>query len=109
MCYVFDDRVFTGDTVLIGGCGRTDFQSGSAKTLWNSIQRVLQLNPETLIYPAHNYKGQRVSSVEQELLSNPRVSGKTEEEFIEIMNNLGLPNPKLIDIAVPANLKSGNV
>eukprot|EP00801_Mesodinium_rubrum_P006933 Mrub_06942.p1 GENE.Mrub_06942~~Mrub_06942.p1 ORF type:complete len:292 (-),score=113.00 Mrub_06942:88-963(-) len=109
VCYALDDRVFTGDTLLIGGCGRTDFQSGSARTLWHSIQRVLRLDPGTLVYPAHNYNGLRVSTVEQELLSNPRVSGKTESEFVEIMQNLALPKPKLIDIAVPANMKSGNV
>lgn len=102
------DKVFTGDSLLINGCGRTDFQGGDAGTLYDSItERLFSLPEETLVYPGHDYKGQRVSSIGQEKLINPRLAGKTREEFIELMNNLNLPKPKLIDLAVPANRYCG--
>ncbi len=106
--FLWNDRVFTGDTLFIGGCGRTDFQKGSAGDLYDSItQKIFALPGETLIYPGHDYKGNFVSCVYQEKTTNPRVAGKTREEFIEIMDNLNLPVPKLIDKAVPANLYCG--
>jgi sulfur dioxygenase len=98
------DRVFTGDALLIGGCGRTDFQGGDAGKLYDSItQRLFALPDETLVYPAHDYQQRWVSSIMQERTTNPRLAGKTRDEFIELMNNLNLPKPKLIDEAVPAN------
>lgn len=106
--YLWHDRVFTGDALLIGGCGRTDFQAGDAATLYDSItQKIFSLPDETLVYPGHDYNGRFVSSVAQEKKINPRLAGKTKEEFIEIMDNLNLPNPKQMDVAVPANLQCG--
>ncbi len=106
--FLWNDRIFTGDTLFIGGCGRTDFQNGSAGDLYDSVtQKIFTLTGETLIYPGHDYKGNFVSCVYQEKTSNPRLAGKTREEFIEIMDNLNLPTPKLIDKAVPANLYCG--
>lgn len=102
------DKVFTGDSLLINGCGRTDFQGGDAGTLYDSItERLFSLPDEVLVYPGHDYKGHRVSSIGQEKLINPRLAGKTRDEFIDLMNNLNLPKPKLIDIAVPANRYCG--
>ncbi|XP_062319490.1 persulfide dioxygenase ETHE1, mitochondrial-like [Osmerus eperlanus] len=98
---------FTGDTLLIRGCGRTDFQQGCAKTLYESIhQKIFTLPEQCLIYPAHDYKGQTVSSVWEEKRFNPRLT-KTLEEFVNIMANLNLSKPAKIDIAVPANLVCG--
>ncbi len=106
--YLWRDHIFTGDALLIGGCGRTDFQAGDAGTLYDSItQKIFTLPDETLIYPGHDYNGKFVSSVAQEKKTNPRLAGKTRAEFIEIMNNLNLPNPKQMDIAVPANKLCG--
>ena len=106
--FLWNDRIFTGDALLINGCGRTDFQGGSAANLFDSItNKIFSLPDETLIYPAHDYQGRRVSSVAQEKAINPRLAGKAREEFIAIMNNLNLPKPKLIDIAVPANRMCG--
>jgi len=106
--FLWRDRLFTGDSLLINGCGRTDFQDGSATNLFESIaNKIFTLPDETLIYPGHDYNGRHVSSVAQEKAINPRVAGKTLNEFIEIMNNLNLPKPKLIDIAVPANRMCG--
>jgi glyoxylase-like metal-dependent hydrolase (beta-lactamase superfamily II)/rhodanese-related sulfurtransferase len=106
--YLWRDRVFTGDTLLIGGCGRTDFQNGSAAALWTSITETLfALDEQTLVYPAHDYKGRRVSSIGEEQRFNARVAGKTREEFLSIMNNLNLPMPSRIQEAVPANLEGG--
>lgn len=106
--YIWRERVFTGDCLLINGCGRSDFQGGDAGTLYDSItQNLFTLPAETLVYPGHDYKGHRVSSIAQEKLINPRLAGKSRDEFIDIMNNLNLPKPKLIDIAVPANRYCG--
>ncbi|WP_319004552.1 MBL fold metallo-hydrolase [Methylobacillus caricis] len=106
--YLVDDRVFTGDSLLINGCGRTDFQDGDAGTLYDSItQQLFRLDEEILVYPGHDYKGCRVSCIGQEKAINPRLAGKTRDEFIAIMDNLDLPKPELIDIAVPTNRKLG--
>lgn len=106
--FLCNDRVFTGDTLLINGCGRADFQGGSAANLFDSIiNKIFTLPDETLIYPGHDYNGRRVSSVSQEKATNLRLTGKTKDEFIVLMNNLNLPKPKLIDIAVPANRMCG--
>lgn len=106
--YIWQDKVFTGDALLINGCGRTDFQGGDAGTLYDSItQRLFTLPDETLVYPGHDYQGRRVSNIAQEKAINPRLAGKTRDAFIELMNQLNLPKPKLIDIAVPANRKCG--
>lgn len=106
--FVMDDRVFTGDTLLIRGSGRTDFQAGNAGDSWDSITgKLFALPDDTLVYPAHDYKGWTASSIGEEKHFNPRLAGKTREEYIEIMNNLNLPDPKMMDVAVPANLKCG--
>jgi sulfur dioxygenase len=106
--FLWRDRVFTGDALLIGGCGRTDFQGGNAGTQYDSItQRLFTLLDETLVYPAHDYQQRWVSSIAQERTTNPRLAGKTREDFINIMNNLNLPKPKRIDEAVPANRYCG--
>jgi len=106
--YLWRDRVFTGDTLLIGGCGRTDFQNGSAEALWTSItEKLFALDEQILVYPAHDYKGRRVSSIGEEKRFNARVAGKTREEFLSLMNNLNLPMPARIHEAVPANLEGG--
>ena len=102
--------VFTGDVLLIRGSGRTDFQGGDARKSWDSIvNKLFQLPDEVTVYPAHDYKGWNASSIGEEKRHNPRLAGKTEAEYVAIMNNLNLPNPKLMDIAVPANLACGNV
>lgn len=106
--FLCNERIFTGDTLLINGCGRTDFQGGSAANLFDSIiNKIFTLPDETLIYPGHDYNGRRVSSVSQEKVTNLRLAGKTKDEFIDLMNSLNLPKPKLIDIAVPANRMCG--
>lgn len=106
--FLCNDRLFTGDSLLINGCGRTDFQGGSAEMQYNSIvNKLFTLPDETLIYPGHDYNGRCVSSVVQEKAINPRLAGKTCDEFVAIMNNLNLPKPRLIDIAVPANRMCG--
>jgi len=108
MCYVWRDHVFTGDTLLINGCGRTDFQSGSAEALYRSITQVLFALPDaTTVWPAHDYQGRTHTTIGAEKAGNPRIAGKTKAEFIAIMDRLGLPKPKRIDEAVPANLTSG--
>lgn len=109
-CFVMDDRVFTGDTLLIRGTGRTDFQHGSAQDAYHSIvHKLFLLDDATLVYPAHDYKGMTVSTIGEEKQFNPRLQGKDAETYKDIMDNLNLPKPKLIDIAVPANLKCGLV
>lgn len=104
-------HIFTGDALLIEGCGRTDFQNGDAGTLYRSVrEKIFALPEETLVYPAHDYNQRRVSSVAQERARNPRLgNGKTLEEFVAIMAALNLPRPKKMDIAVPANLACGDV
>ena len=100
---------FTGDCLLIRGTGRTDFQSGDVHTLWGSIrEKIFCLPDECLLYPGHDYMGRTVSTVTEEKKFNPRIGGYAQEEdFSGYMANLGLPHPKLLDIAVPANMKSG--
>ncbi|WP_456085631.1 MBL fold metallo-hydrolase [Methylobacillus arboreus] len=106
--YLVDDRVFTGDSLLINGCGRTDFQGGDAGTLYDSItNKLFTLPDETLVYPGHDYKGYRVSAIGQEKAINPRLAGKSREAFIAIMQALDLPKPEMLDVAVPANRKLG--
>jgi rhodanese-related sulfurtransferase len=102
------DRVFTGDTLLIRGTGRTDFQNGSARAQYDSIfNRLLKLPEETLVYPAHDYKGDTVSTIGEEKRYNPRLQVRSVDEYVELMNNLKLPNPKMMDVAVPANMHVG--
>jgi sulfur dioxygenase len=108
MSFVWRDHVFTGDTLLINGCGRTDFQSGSATDLYRSLTEVLFALPDdTTVWPGHDYQGRSHSTIGQEKSGNPRIAGKTEAEFVAIMAALDLPRPKRIDEAVPANLTSG--
>lgn len=106
---VVADRVFTGDALLIDGCGRTDFQSGDAHALYQSVRsKLFSLPTETLVYPAHDYQGRWVSSIAQEKQRNPRLGGeRTLEDFVELMKNLNLPYPKFIDHAVPGNRQCG--
>jgi sulfur dioxygenase len=107
--YRAGDRVFTGDALLIDGCGRTDFQNGDAGALYDSVTRKLFALPQdTLVYPGHDYAGRHVSSIAQEKARNPRLGGgKTLEEFRAIMGSLNLPYPKFIDYAVPGNRACG--
>jgi glyoxylase-like metal-dependent hydrolase (beta-lactamase superfamily II)/rhodanese-related sulfurtransferase len=101
-------HVFTGDTLLINGCGRTDFQSGSAEAMFHSLTQVLFVLPaDTTVWPGHDYQGRTHSNIGQEKASNARVAGKTQAEFVAIMAGLNLPRPKRMDEAVPANLRSG--
>ena len=101
--------VFTGDVLLIRGSGRTDFQGGNAHKSWDSIvNKLFRLPDDVTVYPGHDYKGWNASSIGEERRHNPRLAGKTEAEYVAIMNGLNLPNPKLMDIAVPANLACGN-
>ena len=104
--YLMNDRVFTGDTLLINGSGRTDFQGGSAMEQYDSIfNKLLKLPDKTRVYPAHDYNGKKFSTVENERNNNPRLQVSSPDEYIQIMNNLKLANPKMMDIAVPANKK----
>ena len=104
--YLMNDRVFTGDTLLINGSGRTDFQGGSAMEQYDSIfNKLLKLPDKTLVYPAHDYNGKKFSTVENERNNNPRLQVSSPDEYMQIMNNLKLANPKMMDIAVPANKK----
>ena len=106
--FVMPDRVFTGDTLLIRGTGRTDFENGDARAEYESIfGRLLKLPEATLVYPAHDYKGDTVSTIGEEKAFNPRLQVRSVEEFVDLMNNLKLPNPKMMDVAVPANMKIG--
>jgi sulfur dioxygenase len=111
VCFVTDDEtaVFTGDTLLIQGCGRTDFQGGSPSNLYDSVHsQLFALPDECVVYPAHDYKGRFSSKIGIEKETNPRLGGtKTKEEFIDIMNNLNLSMPKKLDVAVPANMRCG--
>lgn len=107
--YLWRDRLFTGDTLLIGGCGRTDFQGGDAGELYDSISRkIWPLPGETLIYPGHDYRHKHVSCVAQERESNPRLTGKSRDEFIAIMSSLNLSRPLKMDKTVPANQRCGS-
>lgn len=112
-CYLIErpGAVFTGDALLIDGCGRTDFQGGCAETLYHSVHgKLFGLPGETLVYPAHDYQDRQVSSIAQERARNPRLGGgRTVEEFVAIMAALDLPYPKKIDVAVPANRRGGAV
>ena len=106
--FLMDDRVFTGDTLLIRGTGRTDFQNGDPYDQYHSLfERLLKLPEHTFIYPGHDYKGDTVSTVAEEKAFNPRLQVTSAEEYAEIMNNLNLPNPKMMDVAVPENLRLG--
>jgi len=100
--------VFSGDVLMIRGTGRTDFQNGDPGKSWDSItQTLFSLPDDTTLYPAHDYKGWTASSIGEERRFNPRLAGKTREQYIEIMNNLNLPDPKMMDVAIPANLACG--
>lgn len=107
--YRIGDRVFTGDALLIDGCGRTDFQNGDAPTLYRSVhEKLFSLPDDHLVYPAHDYQNRRVSTIAQEKARNPRLGGeKSLEEFVGIMGGLNLPYPKFIDHAVPGNRECG--
>jgi rhodanese-related sulfurtransferase len=106
--YLMGDRVFTGDTLLIRGTGRTDFQNGSSRAQYESIfNRLLKLPDETLVFPAHDYKGDTVSTIGEEKRYNPRLQVRSVDEYIELMANLKLPNPKMMDVAIPANMHVG--
>lgn len=109
-CFYFENPewVFTGDTLLIRGTGRTDFQNGSADNLYESLhQKLLTLPPNTIVYPGHDYRGMTSSTIDEEKNNNPRLLLAKKDDFINYMNNLKLPDPKMMDVAVPANLKLG--
>ena len=106
--YRLADRVFTGDTLLIRGTGRTDFQNGDPRAQYDSIfNKLMKLPDDTLVYPAHDYKGETVSTIGEEKFFNPRLKVKSIDEYVDVMNNLNLPNPKMMDVAVPANMHVG--
>ena len=106
--FVMHDRVFTGDTLLIRGTGRTDFQNGDARAQYESIfGKLLRLPDETMVFPAHDYKGDTVSTIGEEKRYNPRLQVKSVDDYIALMANLKLPNPKMMDVAVPSNMKIG--
>jgi glyoxylase-like metal-dependent hydrolase (beta-lactamase superfamily II)/rhodanese-related sulfurtransferase len=106
--FLMRDRVFTGDTLLIRGTGRTDFQNGDARAQYDSIfNKLLRLPDETMVFPAHDYKGETVSTIGEEKAFNPRLQVKSVDEYAELMSKLNLPNPKMMDVAVPANMRVG--
>jgi sulfur dioxygenase len=106
--FLLADRIFTGDTLLIRGTGRTDFQNGDPRAQYDSIfNKLMKLPNATLVYPAHDYKGETVSTIGEEKLFNPRLKVKSVDEYVDLMNNLNLPNPKMMDVAVPANMQVG--
>ena len=106
--FLLGDRVFTGDTLLIRGTGRTDFQNGSADAQYDSIfNRLLKLPDETLVYPGHDYKGDTVSTIAEERAHNPRLQVASRQAYVDLMNGLNLSNPKMMDVAVPANMQQG--
>jgi sulfur dioxygenase len=108
MSYVWRNNVFTGDTLLINGCGRTDFQSGSADALFDSVtKKLFSLPDDMLMWPGHDYKGQVVSTIGWEKQHNARLANRSREEFVQLMGELNLPKPKRIDVAVPANQNLG--
>ena len=103
--FLMNDRIFTGDTLLINGTGRTDFQNGNPIDQYHSLfGKILKLPEKTLVYPAHDYKGNKVSSIGEQKKNNPRLQVSSAKQYAEIMNNLNLANPKMMDIAVPANI-----
>ena len=105
--FLMNDRVFTGDTLLINGSGRTDFQNGNAYDAYDSIfNKLLKLPEKTFVFPAHDYNGKKFSTIENEKNNNPRLQVSSKEEYADIMNNLNLANPKMMDVAVPANVKA---
>jgi glyoxylase-like metal-dependent hydrolase (beta-lactamase superfamily II) len=101
------DRVLTGDTLLIRGSGRTDFQNGDADAAWDSLQRLLALPEETLVYPGHDYKGQTVTTIGEERRHNPRLKAGSREAYVALMGALDLARPKRIETALPANRRLG--
>ena len=104
--FLMNDKIFTGDTLLINGTGRTDFQNGNPADQYHSLfECILKLPEKTLVYPAHEYKGNKVSTIGQEKNNNPRLQVRSVDQYVEMMNNLNLPFPKMIDVAVPANKK----
>jgi len=104
--FLMNDKVFTGDTLLIDSTGRTDFQTGNSFHAYDSLfNKLLKLPEKTLVYPAHDYNGKKYSTIENEKNNNPRLKVKSAEEYADMMSNLNLENPKMIDIAVPANIK----
>ena len=104
--FLMKDRIFTGDTLLINGTGRTDFQNGNPYQQYESLfNKILKLPEKTLVYPAHDYNGKQVSTIGNEKKNNPRLQVKSSEQYIKIMSNLNLSSPKMMDIAVPANIK----
>ncbi len=106
--FLMGDRVFTGDTLLIRGTGRTDFQNGNSRAQYDSLfNKLLKLPEETLVYPAHDYKGDTVSTIGEEKRFNPRLQVKSVDEYVDLMGKLNLPNPKMMDVAVPANMRVG--
>jgi sulfur dioxygenase len=106
--FLMQDRVFTGDTLLIRGTGRTDFQNGDARAQYDSIfNKLLRLPDETMVFPAHDYKGETVSTIGEEKAFNPRLQVKSVDEYVDLMSKLNLPNPKMMDVAVPANMRVG--
>ena len=106
--FVMRDRVFTGDTLLIRGTGRTDFQNGDARAQYESLfGKLLRLPDETMVFPAHDYKGDTVSTIGEERRYNPRLQVKSADDYAALMANLKLPNPKMMDVAVPSNMKIG--
>src|SRR6476659_9853147 len=108
--FLLSDRVFTGDTLLIRGTGRTDFQNGDPRRQYESIfGKLLKLPDETMVFPAHDYKGDTVSSIGEEKEFNPRLQVRSVDEYVDLMSNLHLPNPKMMDVAVPANMHIGMV
>ena len=108
--YFMNDRVFTGDTLLINGTGRTDFQNGSSFDAYDSLfNKILKLPENTLVYPAHDYNGKKFSTIKNEKEKNPRLQVKSKEEYAEIMSSLNLSNPKMMDVAIPANVKGATL
>jgi len=106
--FLMRDRVFTGDTLLIRGTGRTDFQNGDARAQYDSLfGKLLRLPDETMVFPAHDYKGDTVSTIGEEKRYNPRLQVKSIDDYVALMANLKLPNPKMMDVAVPSNMKIG--